>query len=853
MRQKFFSIWIGLAIVLVGTAWAQQEVLRGGLPVLAEGISSASPAAAYVMIEVPKSFDTYVENTMRTWGVHALSGAIVREDEVNWYRPYGVVNTISAAPVSPDAVFLLGDLSETVIATALLQLMEQGHFELDDPINRYLEEPIHHPRSPKLVTFKMLLTHTGGIRDDGALGGMTQGDPTESIHETVWGYFLPRGKYYDPDRNFGGPPGGEYAHSYMGMVLAARLVEEISGQDLESYCQEHIFGPLGMTNTSWYYTNLNSSNVVHPYLAGSNLDLGNYHNNGWWPAANLKSSVPSMTRFLRALLQSGEYQGARILDVETIDKIFSPYVTVNASHKMGLGWMEYTSSAGEKLWYRYGSRRGVRSDITLSPDLKTGVVFLSNGDVDQVYQIDDKLYFEGRSWEPWILSCPTEVSCGSCEVCAEENRTCVPLFNLSKSPMQIEGIAALGNVRDFTPNGSFPVQLLNEFDCFSAEILFAPQGRGHREDKLIVFTSLENSREIYVPIHGMGVQVDPVQPGFYMSSSYLFRGKFERDDENPGFVATDVAPIQTGRIFRGLTVGPEGSPHCAELIGVAPKIGDPAVSELWRICCTTAQGLRLAEIAVPRLEGLAYLPSKDVTHPEDARIFALTDLPSSGGQLYSIDPTNGNETLVREYPSARFHALTMDRNGTLYASGRTVRGNDVIYTINPENGDTTYVGSTGLGKPILALAFGAHPLDFFGLQSEGVDPPSIIELNPFTAEVRSVHSTGFPGLQTLAFFDPCANLANSSLEEPEAITLYQNHPNPFNPTTTIRYQIPRASHVTLKVYNLLGQQVVTLVDEFQDAGYRSVEFRATEYASGVYVYQLTAAGYVETKKMLILR
>jgi hypothetical protein len=85
------------------------------------------------------------------------------------------------------------------------------------------------------------------------------------------------------------------------------------------------------------------------------------------------------------------------------------------------------------------------------------------------------------------------------------------------------------------------------------------------------------------------------------------------------------------------------------------------------------------------------------------------------------------------------------------------------------------------------------------------------------------------------------------------VQLGQNYPNPFNPTTTIRYALTSRSHVTLSVFNTLGQQVATLVNESQDGGYHDVRFDGSGLASGVYFYQIVAGTYVATKKLVILR
>jgi sugar lactone lactonase YvrE len=88
---------------------------------------------------------------------------------------------------------------------------------------------------------------------------------------------------------------------------------------------------------------------------------------------------------------------------------------------------------------------------------------------------------------------------------------------------------------------------------------------------------------------------------------------------------------------------------------------------------------------------------------------------------------------------------------------------------------------------------------------------------------------------------------------PEVVSLSQNYPNPFNPTTVVTFQLPVASDVRLVVYDLLGREVAVLVNEKKASGSYSVRFDATGLASGVYFYRLVAGGYVESRKMLLVR
>jgi hypothetical protein len=80
-----------------------------------------------------------------------------------------------------------------------------------------------------------------------------------------------------------------------------------------------------------------------------------------------------------------------------------------------------------------------------------------------------------------------------------------------------------------------------------------------------------------------------------------------------------------------------------------------------------------------------------------------------------------------------------------------------------------------------------------------------------------------------------------------------NYPNPFNPSTNVSFYLPKAGNVTLKIYDLLGREVATLVDDNLNAGSYSVEWNAANYSSGIYLYKLKSADFSETKKMLLVK
>jgi hypothetical protein len=98
-----------------------------------------------------------------------------------------------------------------------------------------------------------------------------------------------------------------------------------------------------------------------------------------------------------------------------------------------------------------------------------------------------------------------------------------------------------------------------------------------------------------------------------------------------------------------------------------------------------------------------------------------------------------------------------------------------------------------------------------------------------------------------------SDILEADLNKPFGFRLNQNYPNPFNPETRINYSIPEGGFIDLKIYNLLGQEIHTLVSEYKDAGEHTVHFRADELNSGLYIYKLISGDNVITRKMTYIK
>ena len=130
------------------------------------------------------------------------------------------------------------------------------------------------------------------------------------------------------------------------------------------------------------------------------------------------------------------------------------------------------------------------------------------------------------------------------------------------------------------------------------------------------------------------------------------------------------------------------------------------------------------------------------------------------------------------------------------------------------------------------------------------DPISINSTPTYSWLGRGSQSNTY---QAMVWFDVWTVGVDENGVQPESYTLSQNYPNPFNPTTVISYSVPQKSEVTLKVFNLLGQEVATLVNGVQNMGAHQVNFNANNLTSGVYFYTIKAGSFTSTRKMMLIK
>ena len=189
-------------------------------------------------------------------------------------------------------------------------------------------------------------------------------------------------------------------------------------------------------------------------------------------------------------------------------------------------------------------------------------------------------------------------------------------------------------------------------------------------------------------------------------------------------------------------------------------------------------------------------------------------------------------------------------------------GSQINGNANVDYSDIQGGGFTGPGNIDLDPLFRDTPSNDFHLQStdcgDNFNSPCIDAGNPAYRDsiMDCDWGLGSQDICDMGAYSIAVLILGVSDEDnilPDDYEISQNYPNPFNPATTIKYGLPERSFVELKLYDMLGREVTTIVNEEQDAGYYEIEFNASTLASGVYFYRLQAGSFIETKKMVLMK
>jgi CubicO group peptidase (beta-lactamase class C family) len=273
------------------------------------------------------TIDTEAEilKEMNARGIPSVVACVVVGNEIAWETSLGNADVASSKPATRQSLYTIMSIGKLFLATAVMQLWEQGSIDLEADINQYLTFEVRNPNySDKKITPKMLLTHTSGLawpEDADAIPDFHHfyylNEDPPLIKDWLPEYILPAGAQYRNTvwKNFA--PGEQELYSNIGASLLGLIVEEISGQDYRDYCMENILDPLEMEHSAFRLQNLTEELLVTPYN-GNNQPFG-YYTSRHYPAGFLSSNIEDFSHFMMAILNKGTYGNQRILNPKSTD------------------------------------------------------------------------------------------------------------------------------------------------------------------------------------------------------------------------------------------------------------------------------------------------------------------------------------------------------------------------------------------------------------------------------------------------------------------------------------------------------------------------------------------------------
>ena len=298
-------------------------------------------ASAFVVSQ--DALASHIPRWMNELTVPGLAVALIENSRIAWTQGFGTVNTARGIPVEVDTPFQSASLSKPVFAYGLLHLCRQGRLELDRPLTDYVSVP-DTVDTPVLhqITARMALSHTSG---------------------------LPNGKHLRESMEMPYAPGERFSYSGIGYNLLQQVLETMTGQPLNTYMNDVVFKPLGMTRSSYVWLDEYKDRIAD----GHGVDghpLPHHPRHEALAASSLYTTVSDYAGFLMEMVTP--YHG----DAAIITIMKDLHVRISPTLGWSLGWGIEETVRGEGFWH-FGENYHCRSIAVGFPELGAGIVVLS--------------------------------------------------------------------------------------------------------------------------------------------------------------------------------------------------------------------------------------------------------------------------------------------------------------------------------------------------------------------------------------------------------------------------------------------------------------------------------------------
>ena len=318
--------------------------------------------------ELSRSLDSIASEN----GVAGYAIGLVAGGRLVLAHAFGEKELGSGTRLTTQSVFHWASVSKPFVATAIMQLSERGELDLDARLVDVLPDYRTSDHRHGEVTVRQLLLHTSGTPDVEDYEWDQPAYDDDALRRWVLDE-SPRDLVFDP--------GSDRRYSNVGYEILGLIIEEVSGRSFEAYMKSNIFDPLAMTDTTFYYPDVPEHlRTVGHHGQTHRRPIDDYpYNRRHAPSSTLNTNVEDLARFVLALLNGGELDGARILENATLDDMWRPRWTEQESplRASATGWVVEDFN-GHRMVRHFGSDDGFRSALLIFPDDQSALFLVTN-------------------------------------------------------------------------------------------------------------------------------------------------------------------------------------------------------------------------------------------------------------------------------------------------------------------------------------------------------------------------------------------------------------------------------------------------------------------------------------------
>ncbi len=345
------------------------------------------------------------QQTLKSTGVPGIAIAVVHQDQVVLKQGFGVREAGKSDRIDADTVFQVASMSKPIASTVLAELVGEGLIDWDDRvIDHDAGFRMFDPFVTRELRLRDLLCHRSGLPDHG-------GDLLEDL-----GYdrqeILRRLRFQPPASSFR----SEYAYTNFGYSEAGYAAAKASGETWESLAAKKLFAPLGMTSTSFRFTDYSQARnraLLHVRVDGKWTAKNTRQPDAQAPAGGASSTLNDLVRWMRLLLNEGKHDGRQLISAEALAETHTPQIVTGFAQDQGrvssygLGWIVSVERGGKVFWKHSGAfSLGMRSEVAMLPAEELAIVVLSNaaptgvpeGLVESFYD----LVLDGKLQRDWV-------------------------------------------------------------------------------------------------------------------------------------------------------------------------------------------------------------------------------------------------------------------------------------------------------------------------------------------------------------------------------------------------------------------------------------------------------------------